>query len=204
MPTSSRATAIPAPMVPAPITAAWSSGRTGVDGVMPSTLPAARSAKKACLSPFDSGVAISSWKACRSMARPSSNGFPAAWIASTARKGAGSMGRFVVSVARAASHRAARLGSWSGMSRVLRGGLVVTSAEAANSTAPASGSPSTTRSSRAVSARAAASTGSPVTIMSIAFSTPTSRGSRWVPPAPGRRPSLTSGRPSFPSALATR
>src|SRR5882724_5459507 len=30
MPASSRATAIPAPMVPPPITAAWSSGRTGV------------------------------------------------------------------------------------------------------------------------------------------------------------------------------
>ncbi len=130
MPASSRATAIPAPMVPAPITAAWSSGRTGVDGVMPSTLPAARSAKKACRSPFDSGVSISSRKARRSTASPSSKGFPAASIASTARIGAGSRVRSVLSLARAASHRAASAGSWSGMSRVLGGGLVATSAEA--------------------------------------------------------------------------
>ena len=50
MPASSSATAIPAPIVPAPITAACSSGRTGVAAVRPSTFPAARSAKNACLS----------------------------------------------------------------------------------------------------------------------------------------------------------
>ena len=60
IPASSSATAIPAPMVPTPITAACSSGRTDVARVMPSTLAAARSAKNACLSPFDSGVSISS------------------------------------------------------------------------------------------------------------------------------------------------
>ena len=98
----------------------------------------ARSAKKACLSPFDSGVSISSRKARRSMASPSSNGLPAASIASTARMGAGSSGRSVSSLARAASHSAASFGSLSGMSRVLRGGLVATSAEAASSTAAAS------------------------------------------------------------------
>ena len=32
-------------------------------------------------------------------------------------------------------------------------------------------------------------------IISSAFWTPVTRGSRWVPPAPGSRPSFTSGRP---------
>ena len=37
-----------------------------------------------------------------------------------------------------------------------------------------------------------------------AFSTPIRRGRRCVPPAPGSRPSLTSGRPTFADATATR
>ena len=47
-------------------------------------------------------------------------------------------------------------------------------------------------------------TGSPVTIIRNAFSGPTRRGRRWVPPAPGNRPSLTSGRPTRAAAAATR
>ncbi len=46
--------------------------------------------------------------------------------------------------------------------------------------------------------------GSPETIISSARSTPATRGSRWVPPAPGRMPSFTSGRPSLASGAATR
>ncbi len=42
------------------------------------------------------------------------------------------------------------------------------------------------------------------TIMASAFSTPTTRGRRCVPPAPGRMPSLTSGRPSRAVGQATR
>ena len=34
--------------------------------------------------------------------------------------------------------------------------------------------------------------------------TPATRGSRWVPPAPGSRPSFTSGTPSFADGTATR
>ena len=169
---------------------------------MPSTLAAARSAKKACLSPFDSGVSISSRKARRSMASPSSKGLPAASIASTARAGAGSRGRSVSSLARAASHRAARFGSSSGMSRVLGGGLVATSAEAASSTGTRQRITVHDPIEQGGACQVLRRTGSPLTIMSIARSTPTSRGSRCVPPAPGRRPSLTSGRPSFASALA--
>src|SRR5690349_13499751 len=70
--------------------------------------------------------------------------------------------------------------------------------------AAGTGSPATTRSSSGVLPSVDAATGSPPTIMSSAGSAPTSRGRRCVPPAPGMRPSLTSGRPSLASAAATR
>ena len=45
----------------------------------------------------------------------------------------------------------------------------------------------------------------PDTIMFSARCNPMARGRRWVPPAPGSRPSLTSGSPHFPEPfLATR
>ena len=46
--------------------------------------------------------------------------------------------------------------------------------------------------------------GSPDRIIGSAFSMPTRRGSRCVPPAPGMSPSLISGRPSRVPAAATR
>src|ERR1700738_1494989 len=49
-----------------------------------------------------------------------------------------------------------------------------------------------------------ASTSLPVSMMSSDRPRPTSRGSRCVPPAPGMRPSLTSGKPSRADELATR
>ncbi len=49
-----------------------------------------------------------------------------------------------------------------------------------------------------------AAIGSPVRIIAIALSRPTRRGSRWVPPAPGIRPSLISGSPSRVPGAATR
>ena len=50
----------------------------------------------------------------------------------------------------------------------------------------------------------AAPTGSPVTIICNAFSGPIRRGRRCVPPAPGSRPSFTSGRPTRAVAAAIR
>ena len=44
----------------------------------------------------------------------------------------------------------------------------------------------------------------PVAIISSACPTPTMRGSRWVPPAPGTMPSFTSGSPTFADGTATR
>ena len=46
MPAFRKQMAMPPPMVPAPMTAAFVSGRSGVDSGMSATLPAARSAKK--------------------------------------------------------------------------------------------------------------------------------------------------------------
>ena len=59
-------------------------------------------------------------------------------------------------------------------------------------------------SSSAVPASCVAGTLAPETIMLSAASTPIARGSRCVPPAPGRRPSLTSGSAICASRAATR
>jgi histidyl-tRNA synthetase len=45
---------------------------------------------------------------------------------------------------------------------------------------------------------------SPLTIMFSAASTPKTRGNRWVPPAPGMRPSLTSGKATSQPGAAMR
>ena len=63
---------------------------------------------------------------------------------------------------------------------------------------------STISSTRPAAAAALALIGSPPVIISSAFSTPTIRGSRWVPPAPGSRPIFTSGRPTLAEGTATR
>ena len=47
-------------------------------------------------------------------------------------------------------------------------------------------------------------TGSPLTIMLSAASTPTTRGRRCVPPAPGSRPSFTSGSATLQPGAAIR
>ena len=46
--------------------------------------------------------------------------------------------------------------------------------------------------------------GLPEVIISTAFSAPTTRGRRWVPPAPGSKPRFTSGKPNLALATATR
>src|SRR5882672_3898554 len=66
--------AMPPPMVPAPITAAERMARVGVSSGTSGIFAAARSARNACLSAFDSGELTSSMKSCRSIATPSSNG----------------------------------------------------------------------------------------------------------------------------------
>jgi len=46
--------------------------------------------------------------------------------------------------------------------------------------------------------------GSPLVIISSARCAPKMRGKRCVPPAPGKIPSFTSGKPSFADGTATR
>ena len=58
--------AMPPPMVPAPITPTFAIGRTGVSDGTSGILDAARSAKNAWRSAFDSGDAISAMKSSRS------------------------------------------------------------------------------------------------------------------------------------------
>src|SRR5262245_21743412 len=70
--------------------------------------------------------------------------------------------------------------------------------------APANSSRVTTRLTSPKARACSASTGSAVRIRSLARPSPTSLGSRWVPPAPGRIPSPTSGNPSFDPATAMR
>ena len=69
---------------------------------------------------------------------------------------------------------------------------------------PARRSPLISRSTRPAASASAAPIGLPDTHMSIAFSTPTRRGRRCVPSAPGMMPRLTSGRPIRASGSATR
>ena len=61
-----------------------------------------------------------------------------------------------------------------------------------------------TASNSAVSFSVAAGALVPVTIRLSAFSTPTARGNRCVPPAPGSNPSFTSGMASVALEPATR
>ncbi|MQM39778.1 hypothetical protein KBTX_03810 [wastewater metagenome] len=64
----------------------------------------------------------------------------------------------------------------------------------------------TASSTRPLRAAERALTWRPVSIMSSASGSPTSRGSRWVPPPPGNSPSWTSGRPSrvWPASVQMR
>ena len=65
-------------------------------------------------------------------------------------------------------------------------------------------SPSMMASRMPISFARAAFTGTPEVIISSAACTPARRGSRCVPPAPGRSPSFTSGSPNFAAAVAIR
>ena len=67
----------------------------------------------------------------------------------------------------------------------------------------ASGS-SQTPSTKPICCAASPLTGLPVGIRRKAAIIPTNRGSRWVPPAPGTTPSITSGKPMLASARASR
>ena len=141
-------------------------------------------------------------KALRSSAEPCSTGSVAASTASMAALGATGPLGCLPTEARALSNRPAGMDALSmTMAPTRRGGLPTCSR--AKATASATTSPSATLSTIPMALALAASMKAPVVIICSACSTPTRRGSRWVPPAPGRMPSVISGSPSWRTSLAT-
>ncbi len=208
MPALAKHIAMPPPIVPPPITAACAIGRGRVPSGMPGTLAASRSAKKTWRCAFDWSPATSLRKSSLSRRRPSSNGsVKALRTASTQAAGASRPRSLRVNAAAAASNApgSARAGaSLSSRSRTRRNGRFSARTRRAKTIASVVRSPSAIASRTPSASASAAGIGSPVTIILSAFSGPTSRGRRCVPPAPGRRPSLTSGRPTRAVGAATR
>ena len=89
--------------------------------------------------------------------------------------------------------------TWS--SKFLKNGSYFDMAKAST---PSNDERSTIRSTRPPLSASSARIGSPVVIIRSAFSAPTARGSRCVPPAPGSRPIFTSGSPIEASGVAIR
>ena len=203
MPALRKFIVMPPPMVPAPITATLSTLRTGVSAGTSGILEAARSPKNAWRIAFDSSDWMSSMKISRSRRMPSSKGIvTAASTASTHFSGAASPFEAAATALRAASKCARASGSSIFTSRISFAGLPATCR--AKRTAPSTMSPSTISWMSAVPLSLPAGTGVPVVIMFNAASTPTARGRRCVPPAPGISPSFTSGSASGASAFAMR
>lgn len=184
--------------------------RIGVFDGNPSTRCAARSAKKMWRSDFDTDESISGWNKRASSARPASNGsFADAATASMIAIGAGYSLNAARAVLRANCSSASRFGSLTRRSRMRGSGLAgsalrATTAACATPMAAGSRSWSTTLSNSGDFANIATGSGSPESITFNAPSTPMMRGRRCVPPAPGRMPSFTSGRPTLALESATR
>ena len=193
-------------MVPAPRTAARLIGRGWASPAAPGSLAAARSAKKRWIKALRAGLFRQSKKAARSKARPSAKLLvQAASTQSTIFHGATKPFHFDEFLRRTSSKSCASTPSVLAVSWLARGSSPPASALArAKATAPARRSPSTTASTSPRPCARAAPMGLPERITSSAVSGPVIRGSRWVPPAPGRRPRFTSGSPSLASGDATR
>ncbi len=196
--------AMPPPMVPPPITAAVRISRASVPSGRSGMRATSRSPKKAWRSARDCGELRSSRNISRSRFAASSNGrCSASCNASAAFTGATRPRAFFAMSASAFSSVPASPAR-TGRSRVRRGGRPSATMRRAKAIAPLRKSPSTISSMAPSASAFVAGTGLPPVIISSAASTPTSRGSRCVPPAPGMRPSVTSGSPTFASATATR
>ncbi len=153
----------------------------------------------------DSGVFISAMKLSRSRRSASSIGLLTdIATASTHFSGAGKFFDVAPTVLRANCRNASDCGSFTLRSRTRLSGSLSATTLSASAIAAATGSPSTTSSNSAVPFSLAAGTVAPETIMLSAASRPITRGSRWVPPAPGNSPSFTSGSAICASDLATR
>ena len=194
--------AMPPPMVPPPMMAAVSMDLAGVSAGTSRILATSRSAKKTWRWAADCADSRQRSKISRSLARPSSNGSStAAATASMQASGASKPRTRRATDLRKSSKipfwpRAAA--TWSSSSLVRRGGRP----SRAKATAASTRSPSAIASTTPIASGSAG--GSPETIISSAGLTPIRRGNRWVPPAPGTMPSLTSGSASRVLGAATR
>ena len=208
MPAFAKLIAMPPPIVPKPMMAAVRIGRVGVSSGTSGIFAAARSAKKAWRSAFDSGDCTSSMKSPRSkreafVERPRDGGLDRVDALQRRRQAA----RLLRDLrARGAEHRR---GIGAGRQRrgavaQLRGRRVRPATSLANASTPSKEPRSTIRSTRPLSSASSALIGSPLVIIRRPFSAPTARGSRCVPPAPGSRPIFTSGRPIDASGVAIR
>ena len=196
-------------MVPAPITPTRSTGIVGVSASMPGIFHTSRSAKKLYRWAADWGPVSTSTNSLRSTAIPSSNGkLTAASMHLILLSGARKPRNFRALAARNAANISGLLraaSTFSLDSRTLRSGRCSTTILAAKASAAARSSPSGASSStRPMARQSVAGTCCPLVTISSAFCTPTIRGSRCVPPAPGSSPRLTSGRPHFALGTAMR
>ncbi len=204
IPALAKLIAMPPPIVPPPITPTLSTGRWGVSLAKPSIFDACRSAKKMCLIPADWELSIHSANSLRSIAWPSANdNVVAASTAETICPGAiCPLARF----ARTARYSSKIDGSKSGTtcSLLRRTGALSPISSSAQARAPPSKSPSTILSTRPMSTACPAEIGAPLVMRSSDALTPARRVVRCVPPAPGSKPSFTSGMPTFADEIAHR
>ena len=190
---------MPPPMVPAPMTATLFTAHGFTSLPTSGILLAARSAAKMWRSALHSGVCIRLMKISRSFASASSNFSLVAFsTASTHFSGAGKFLAMPRTMLRANWKYAGPCGCLHGRWRTSGSSppLAATSlAKAMASSSSDSGDAAILSNSFWPGRPASTSlfTGSPLTIMFSAVSAPSTRGRRTVPPAPGIRPSLTSG-----------
>mmetsp|Transcript_9434 Transcript_9434/g.31183 ORF Transcript_9434/g.31183 Transcript_9434/m.31183 type:complete len:249 (-) Transcript_9434:213-959(-) len=200
-PASRKHIAMPRPMVPPPMTATLRTSVAAFASTSAGSLAQARSAKKSIWSALDCGPAIKASNLAASKARPASKGsLDAASTHSTMSCGA--------MTPRGARRRAAENTSapTAGITtpQLLRntpGLRSLTMRMASSSSSAPSG---TSASIQPISTASAAEMWRPLRMRLSAFSAPTSRGSRCVPPAPGSSPRWTSGKPTFAVFSATR
>ncbi|MNT03189.1 hypothetical protein D3C72_1377100 [compost metagenome] len=197
--------AIPAPMVPAPTTAAARIWRISACAGRQAIFAAVRSARNACLMAPEAGLSNSIMNASRSNARPASTGKAAA-----ARRQAihafTAGGHCPLLPARCSSscENSGDSGASTARSRSKDAFMPSRTIRCASPRQASSRFCSTTRSNKPARLGASALTGSPLQIILAAASRPIARGRRCVPPAPGIRPSLISGRATRLPAIATR
>ena len=199
--------AMPPPMVPAPMMPTCEIFRNWVSAGTSGIFDAARSEINRCRSDTLSGVDIRAVKISRSAFIPSSNFILVAFCtASTHLAGAGKFFAIAVTVLSANLKYPSASGCPTRRSRT-KGSGPTAAFSSAYAIAPAMRSPSITLSNSFCPGKLAINsllTGSPDTIMLSAASTPITRGKRCVPPAPGIKPSLTSGSAMLAPAEVTR